>query len=82
MNNPHLTVHQKKIFMRRLNVQRYLCDKRKLCLSFVGQQTLEHMDLFPVQILPLGEKKSVEGGVGKSILHSSPRNSHSSPVEI
>lgn len=72
--------------MRRLNVLRYLCDKRKPCLSFVGQQTVEHMDLFPVQIsspiLPLGEKKSVEGGVGKSILHSSPRNSHSSPAEI
>lgn len=55
------TVHLKKTFTRRLNAQRYLCDKNKLCLSFLGRQTAEHMDLFPIQILspilPLGVKK-------------------------
>ncbi len=49
--------------MKRLNVRRYLCDENTLCLSFVGQQTVEHMDLFPAQIssptLPLGERKRV-----------------------
>lgn len=49
--------------MRRLNVRGYLCDESTLRLSFVGQQTVEHMDLFPVQTssctFPLGERKRV-----------------------
>lgn len=73
--------------MRRLNVRRYLSGERTLCLSFVGQQTVELMDLFPVQTssctFPLGERKREWGGVrGESILHSNPRYNHSSPAEI
>lgn len=66
MNESNLclvTVHQKKLFMRELNMRRYLCDEGTLRLSFVGQQTVEHMDLFLVQIsssiLPSGERKRV-----------------------
>lgn len=47
--------------MRRIYANRYLCDESILRPSFVGQQTVEHMDLFPVQTssctFPLGEKK-------------------------
>lgn len=44
----------------------YLCDESILSFRFVGQQTAEHMDLFPVQTssctLPLGESKRKWGG--------------------
>lgn len=47
------------------SVRRYSCDEGTLCLSFSGQQTVEHMDLFPLQIsfslLPLGERKERVG---------------------
>lgn len=56
------------------------------CGLLMGQQTVKHMDLFPVHIssdsLLLGESERERGGVGKSILHSSPTNSRSSPAEI
>lgn len=55
-----------KQLMSRINVRRYLCDESILSFRFVGQQTAEHMDLFPVQTssctLPLGERKRKWGG--------------------
>lgn len=46
-------------------MRRYSCDEGTLCLRFSGQQTVEHMDLFPLQIsfsiLPLGEGKERVG---------------------
>lgn len=75
--------------MRRLNIRRYLSGERTLCLSFVGQQTVEHMDLFPVQTssctFPCQEREKREWGAvgGESILYSNPRYNHShSPAEI
>lgn len=61
--------------MRGLYVRRYLYEST-LSLSFVGQQTVEHMDLFPVQpsscTFPLGGRKRESGDVGEeSILYRS-----------
>lgn len=57
-----VTVHQKKSLWKDL-MWGDIYVMRTLRLSFVGQQTVEHMDLFPAQIssstLPLGERKRV-----------------------